>query len=235
MFVQGGKQCGKCRQTLPLDGFNRLGDGRQHWCRECFRKYFRARGALHLQQVREAKRRHRRAAKAYVLDYLSSRLCADCGEPDVVVLEFDHVGAKEADVAVLVAEGQSIARIEREVAQCEVVCANCHRRRTAERRPRRPLATRVQRAKVRNQAFIRRLLASSACADCGHRDPRVLEFDHVGRKRHNISDLVHGGYRLELVQEELAECEVCCANCHRRRTARRTVNYRWRSTMIPPP
>ncbi len=90
-----------------------------------------------------------------MLDYLSSRPCADCGEADVVVLEFDHVGAKESDVAVLIAEGQSIARIERELAHCQVVCAihggyrlellqkelaeceiccaNCHRRRTARR------------------------------------------------------------------------------------------------------
>jgi len=155
MFVHREKQCGKCRQTLPLDSFNRLGDGRQLWCRECFRTYFRARGALHHQQVHAAKGRHRRAARAYVLDYLSSRRCSDCGEADFFVLEFDHVGAKESHVAVIIAEGQSIARIERELAHCQVVCAihggyrlellqkelaeceiccaNCHRRRTARR------------------------------------------------------------------------------------------------------
>jgi hypothetical protein len=60
--------------------------------------------------------------------------CADCGESDPVVLEFDHVQTgKTANVAKLVYSA-SVQRILDEIRLCEVVCANCHRRRTANRR-----------------------------------------------------------------------------------------------------
>jgi hypothetical protein len=55
------------------------------------------------------------------------------GRPDPVVLEFDHLRDK------LFSVGMDLARrnwqcILDEIDKCEVVCANCHRRRTALRR-----------------------------------------------------------------------------------------------------
>ena len=66
-----------------------------------------------------------------LIEYLSSHPCADCGETDIIVLEFDHLRDKEADVSVLAREGYSLEKVKREIDKCEVVCANCHRRRTA--------------------------------------------------------------------------------------------------------
>lgn len=62
--------------------------------------------------------------------------CADCGVSyPAVVMDFDHVrGTKEANVSQLVRRA-SWARIEAEIAKCEVVCANCHRLRSADARP----------------------------------------------------------------------------------------------------
>ena len=57
----------------------------------------------------------------------------DCGIADPVVLEFDHVGEKRFDVGKGF-EAYGWNRVLEEIASCEVVCANCHRRRTAERR-----------------------------------------------------------------------------------------------------
>jgi hypothetical protein len=56
----------------------------------------------------------------------------DCGEADIVVLEFDHLRDKVANVAKLMQEAPWVV-VEREIAKCEVVCCNCHRRRTARR------------------------------------------------------------------------------------------------------
>jgi len=56
----------------------------------------------------------------------------DCSESDVRVLEFDHLGDKLADVSALV-RASSLAKIQAEVAKCDVVCANCHRIRTRTR------------------------------------------------------------------------------------------------------
>ncbi|MGH7894856.1 MAG: hypothetical protein ACREQL_09315, partial [Candidatus Binatia bacterium] len=64
--------------------------------------------------------------------------CADCGynsHPDA--LEFDHVpgrGAKVAPVSALVGNDRAWPAIAAEIAKCDVVCANCHRIRTANRR-----------------------------------------------------------------------------------------------------
>lgn len=63
--------------------------------------------------------------------YLATHPCVDCGEDDVVVLEFDHLRDKTANVSALVAGFSGIKRVFQEIEKCEVVCANCHRRRTA--------------------------------------------------------------------------------------------------------
>lgn len=56
------------------------------------------------------------------------------------------------------------------------------------------------------------------CVDCGEKDPIVLEFDHLRDKKKNISSLTNDA-TLKKVLEEIAKCEVRCANCHRRKTA----------------
>lgn len=66
-------------------------------------------------------------------EYFASHPCVDCGEPDPVVLEFDHVAEKSDEVATMVRKGHSWRAILQEIAKCEVRCANCHRRVTAKR------------------------------------------------------------------------------------------------------
>lgn len=67
-----------------------------------------------------------------IVELVSGRGCADCGETDPVVLEFDHVrGVKAANISRMVSDLVGLGRIEAEIEKCDVVCANCHRRRTA--------------------------------------------------------------------------------------------------------
>ena len=60
---------------------------------------------------------------------------------------------------------------------------------------------------------------TNPCVDCGQTDPRVLDFDHINTKRHNISTLLKKEYSWETILEETQNCEVRCANCHRVKTA----------------
>jgi hypothetical protein len=68
----------------------------------------------------------------WLIDYLGVNPCTDCGESDPMVLEFDHVADKNFNISVALTV-RSWKSVSAEIARCEVVCVNCHRRRTAER------------------------------------------------------------------------------------------------------
>ncbi len=55
--------------------------------------------------------------------------------------------------------------------------------------------------------------------DCREKDPIILEFDHISDKIAYISTM-YRNYTLEKVKLEIEKCEIRCANCHRRKTAR---------------
>jgi hypothetical protein len=228
------RTCGKCGLSLPLDSFSRYGKGGyQWWCKECFRTYFRERGSLHHRQVRQSKAKRKLRAQLHVLRFLEAHPCTDCGEADPVVLEFDHVGVKTRDVASMVGDGIRLDLIDAEIAQCEVVCANCHRRRTARsnRSWRADLAALDELAlnrerRHRNVSHVIDVLTQSKCFDCGLADIAVLEFDHIGVKRDSVTNVAWGEYSMENLTREIAQCEIRCANCHRRRTAEVGQHFR---------
>lgn len=60
------------------------------------------------------------------------------------------------------------------------------------------------------------------CLDCGLRFPlECMDFDHVsGTKIAGISQMIHHKATSVLL-EEIAKCELVCANCHRIRTTKR--------------
>jgi hypothetical protein len=244
MFVaEQQKVCGSCKRRLSREAFNRAGTGLQHWCRECFRDYFKRRGAKHVKQSDASRRRRAAAARRSMTAYLTMHPCVDCGERDQRVLDFDHLGEKRELVSALVARGARWSRIEAEIALCDVRCANCHRRVTARRAgwsrlvgnvddPRRGFSAPVR----RNLSHVHGILARGRCVDCGEPDMLVLEFDHVGVKRAQISRMVFN-VSLAALKREIAECEIRCCNCHRRATAeRRRPAREARSTVsVEPP
>ncbi len=61
--------------------------------------------------------------------------CLDCGyrqHPEA--LDFDHKGDKIDNVSNMFRLGVSWSRLLAEMSKCDIVCANCHRVRTANRR-----------------------------------------------------------------------------------------------------
>lgn len=68
------------------------------------------------------------------------------------------------------------------------------------------------------RGFVIRYLLKHPCVDCGFKDVRVLEFDHVrGKKRANISKLTGQGKSEMVIAREIAKCDVRCVRCHRLR------------------
>jgi hypothetical protein len=92
----------------------------------------RQQAAIHRQAAR-FKRKERIRRTRYLLAYFASNPCVDCGETDPVVLEFDHLRDKEFNVSQRL-EYRNWQKVLEEIEKCDVVCANCHRRRTLTRR-----------------------------------------------------------------------------------------------------
>lgn len=108
-------------------------------CKACVRKrtgvWYLANKKQHKARMKIVGERAIKAAKKYAREYLLTHPCVDCGETDILVLDFDHVReTKVCDVSKMVNRGYRIWRIEKEIAKCEVRCANDHRRATAKRR-----------------------------------------------------------------------------------------------------
>lgn len=71
--------------------------------------------------------------------------------------------------------------------------------------------------------IVQAIKVERGCADCGYREhPAALEFDHRPgeEKSFNIGEKM-GCYSLTRIMEEIAKCEVVCANCHAIRTVER--------------
>ena len=116
---------------------------RHHICKECQKPfktawYHGSARERHLKNVKARNLRVREEAREYVWDYLLENPCIQCGEPDPVILEFQHRHGKEKEMAgvVMVAGGYPIAKIQAEIDKCSVLCANCHRRVTMKERGR---------------------------------------------------------------------------------------------------
>ena len=312
------KTCTRCGIAKPIAAFATRRKERgtlQSWCRDCHRAYAAERYERFTPEQRARKNRaareRQRQLRGRVWAHLASQRCADCGESDVLVLEFDHRGGKRACVADMVSNSAPWDEIQAEIAKCEVRCANCHRRQTAARRMTAPKvlvkvpATRgrielphadsksaalstelpglakdddnerlacercrrelpasefawrwtargirqrwcrschnaqkrrhyaLNRARESARTSARRLLLLSEnaprlrryleehpCVDCGESDPAILEFDHLRDKRADVTRMLWSGMLWSQIELEIAKCEVRCANCHRRRTAR---------------
>jgi hypothetical protein len=83
---------------------------------------------------------------------------------------------------------------------------------------------REQRRKIRQ--FLYDYLGRNPCIDCGEQNPCCLEFDHLRDKTYNVSRMAAQGLSLARVKQEIEKCEVRCANCHRKKTAKTFGWYR---------
>lgn len=126
------KKCSSCGELKSIHDFHRdrtAKSGRKSACKQCASKKRRER-YKRLDIPRNKKKVERN--KRFIAEYLLQHPCVDCGETDPVVLQFDHVyGKKDSNVSYFVHKPTGIKRIKKEIAKCEVRCANCHIRRHA--------------------------------------------------------------------------------------------------------
>ena len=80
---------------------------------------------------------------------------------------------------------------------------------------------RIEGYRIENRPLLLAYLLAHPCVDCGEPDPVKLDFDHrdPSMKKGNIAAMA-ARKPWRLVLREIEKCDVRCANCHMRRTAR---------------
>lgn len=132
------KKCNSCKQEKLLDCFGnnaKRPDGKQPCCRDCSKardkKYYHG-DPKRKEVIKQARREAKNRNKMFLLRYLLSHPCIDCGESDPIFLDFDHVrGKKVMAVSIMATHGWSIDGLTKEIDKCEVRCVKCHRLKTA--------------------------------------------------------------------------------------------------------
>ncbi len=168
--------------------------------------------------MRNAKtyRYQKRARTQLRAELLASRggRCETCGYARAAAaLEFHHrdAGTKEFTLS---RSSTTRERVWSEAAKCDLLCANCHRRRHL------VTSANVNHAVVRSRRRIKRraiALLGGSCAGCGAVVPApVFEFHHRDGRTKDFA-ISHDGItrRWEKIEAELAKCVLLCANCHR--------------------
>lgn len=97
--------------------------------RRAWNKWYKHNRATHIARVRRCDKRRRKALREWLDGYKSTLKCERCPESHPATLDFHHRDGDEKDFSIgdVLRKGWSRARVEKEIAKCEVLCANCHR------------------------------------------------------------------------------------------------------------
>lgn len=105
--------------------------------RETWRRWYR--NNRHVQFARSKQQGQRNREE--VQNFKNTTPCTDCKKKyPHYVMDFDHVrGTKISNIADMTHVNMSRRKLWAEIAKCDIVCSNCHRIRTHERRQQRKL------------------------------------------------------------------------------------------------
>lgn len=129
------KTCTKCKitkESFPKRSASK--DGLSSWCTSCFSEHSKNKYASDAEERARKKKNVDRLiekTREYIFQYLKKNPCVVCGESDIVVLEFDHRNPDEKKYNVSEMMKFSVESLKNEIKKCDVLCANCHRRKTA--------------------------------------------------------------------------------------------------------
>jgi len=139
MKIQTTKICKSCKEEKLIEDFHMASGGyRQAICKTCessYRKQWYSKNKERVKkQVSANNKRYIEESRVFIGKYLMKHPCVDCGETDLVVLEFDHLPQYTKSFNIGGGVTISWERLYAEIRKCEVVCCNCHKRRTVSRR-----------------------------------------------------------------------------------------------------
>lgn len=129
------KVCPRCSKSKEVNDFNwrsKTKGTKQSICKECQRQINIEHYKNNSKDYKRRSQEFRIKLKEKFAEWLSDKVCVDCGETDPVVLDCDHVkGDKQANISEMLNDARPWQIILEELSKCEIRCANCHRRKTA--------------------------------------------------------------------------------------------------------
>uniref|UniRef100_A0A6M3IGC8 HNH endonuclease n=1 Tax=viral metagenome TaxID=1070528 RepID=A0A6M3IGC8_9ZZZZ len=132
------RYCPKCSQEKSINEFGLRKKGGQNYqwaCKKCHciasQKNYQKNKDRYRVKAREWDKKRKKKLHQVVWKYLQTHPCIDCGEKDIVVLHFDHLRNKIANISYMINSNYPVRKILKEIKKCEVRCANCHMRKTA--------------------------------------------------------------------------------------------------------
>jgi hypothetical protein len=122
-----------------------------------------------------------------------------CGINNILILAFHHNNSKKENISVLVRHRWST--IKRELATCELLCLNCHRKKHFKTN--------------KTKQNLLSLKGNDKCEKCRYDGPG-LDFHHREERDFYLGDISARKLALpiETILAELDKCIVLCPNCH---------------------
>ena len=107
---------------------------RQAYMKEYSKKHYEENIERYKARAAASNKKLRLRNRDYIKDIKESNPCMDCGQfYPYYVMHFDHIYDKNGSVSDLSRASSSLERIQKEIDNCELVCANCHAERTYSR------------------------------------------------------------------------------------------------------
>lgn len=125
------KPCSKCGVVKDISDFavRKISTGQHSTeCKDCHKKV-RDLYYLNNKDVEQKRVKDRvKALRVQIRDLKHTLSCEICKEDHYACLQFHHINPKEKEMAISLTAnlGWSFKRIEKEMAKCRVLCANCH-------------------------------------------------------------------------------------------------------------
>lgn len=134
--------CGESKTDEDFFYRNKRAEKLHSQCKECYalkrRKiwhtHYHKYGSKYRERAIVRNRKIKNNLKKIMFDYLSDKSCLQCGVNDPRVLEFDHIkpSTKSFSIAQAINNTQKWENILLEINKCQILCANCHKIKTAE-------------------------------------------------------------------------------------------------------
>lgn len=122
------RTCYRCKEGKELSEFHKRGDGHQYLCKSCRKIVRKEHYDKNIDKYHELSKIYSSEKRKWLKEYKTTLFCIQCGETHPACLEFHHRNPNEKKFEISECGGRSKERVLLEIAKCNVLCANCHRK-----------------------------------------------------------------------------------------------------------